>query len=142
MTTLLSRLKEAKTASRELDYALAEMAGYKVEIFRVPEDNPMFKSLRGGLEFMTLLSGEKVGIPPYTSSLDAAVALCEAVLPGYGVEHMMIWPGHPCQLSLVGTHKEPDGKYWHSGEDGRWQVEGATPALALCIAILAAAKDT
>lgn len=71
----------------------------------------------------------------YTTSIDAALTL---VPEGFAVEDMMIWPGHPSRLSITGTHKEKDGQYWHSSEDGRWSGTGSTAPLAICLAALRA----
>ena len=68
-------------------------------------------------------------------------AFLSAVLPlmpeGYAIEKLMIWPGQPSDVMLLGTHFQ-NGEYWHTGKDGRWKAEAATPALALCIAALKA----
>lgn len=94
---LEKKLAEATGPSRELDRAIAEAVGYTVEVILVPPGHPVFKD-GSGLEFKTSGDGIKTGITSWTSSIDAAVALCEAVLPGseyeistiYGESHVSL----------------------------------------------------
>jgi hypothetical protein len=70
----------------------------------------------------------EVGSPNYTASLDAALALAERVLPG-----VMWWLSHQAVIDGV--------KYYHAEVSSETEIEGqsgyaATPALALCAAIL------
>lgn len=69
--------------------------------------------------------------PELTASLDAAIALCERVLPGWSGD---IDIGKPiADNGKVGARLFPPGDGWqnHAGE-------GPTPAIALLIAILTA----
>lgn len=58
----------------------------------------------------------------YTASVDAAIALAERVLPGWGwlVQNC----GHPACILVK--------------DDTSYEVRGTTPAMALCIALLRA----
>lgn len=67
----------------------------------------------------------------YTSSLDAAVALCEQVLPGW---EWTIDRARSCTL-------EPPGYDFRLGK-GLISEDGATPALALCTALVRALMET
>ena len=100
MTDLITRLEEAAEGSRELDRA----------IWRE-------------LEFDS--RGEPTLCPAYTTSLDAALALAERVLPG-------------CLVSLF-LHGNATASV-ECKTSGRVKTEGlaTTPALALCLAILKA----
>ena len=73
----------------------------------------------------------------FNDDMNAALALFEALLPGWAIERMAAWPGSPCRVSLWGTH-ELGGERWHKFEDGRIDAEGPTPARALLLAVLRA----
>lgn len=66
-------------------------------------------------------------VPDYTTSLDAALALAERVLPGHG----------PIDMTVMGSAKVT---IWSNEPCGRDLSDafGHTPALALCIAVLKA----
>jgi len=77
---------------------------------------------------------------PYTSSIDAALTL---VPEGYAVERITYWPKQPSSADIIETRLGHDGQYYHGGSAiegawGSWRADGATPALALCIAALKA----
>lgn len=76
----------------------------------------------------------------FDGSLDAALRLHEALLPGYALERMTMWHGHPAAVHIWGTHEERDGKLWHDSRDGRFEAESTIPARAWLIAILRALK--
>jgi len=63
-----------------------------------------------------------VTVPAYTASVDAAIALAERVLPGWGWLAQNC--GHPAGVLVK--------------DDIAYEGRGATPAIALCIAILRA----
>ena len=69
--------------------------------------------------------------------LDAAMML---VPEGMAIDRLSIWPGQAAGCSLWGT-RNVNGERWHHIDDGRFEGEGETPALALCAAITKA-KDT
>lgn len=75
-------------------------------------------------------------------SLDAALALHEALLPGWALERLTMWPGTngQCTAYLWGTHEE-DGERWHNAKDGRVDANGPTPARAWLLAILRAYRS-
>lgn len=73
----------------------------------------------------------------FSNSLDAAITLCEVLLPEWAIKEMASWPGLPCRVSLWGTHEVGDER-WHKFEDGRVDVEGPTLARALLLAVLRA----
>ena len=78
----------------------------------------------------------------YEGSLDAALALHEALLPGWALERLTKWPGTngQCTAYLWGTH-EDDGERWHNAKDGRVDANGPTPARAWLLAILRAYRS-
>ena len=78
-------------------------------------------------------------IDAYRGSLDAAKALHEAVLPGWAVERVTMWPGRNgmCSAHLWGTH-DKDGERWHNSVDGRAEAKSDNPARAWFIAIIKA----
>jgi len=120
MSDLIERLEKAEAGSVPLDCEVVRQFGY-----HVPE---------GTWQGWHDPDGNHIGLPPkVTTSLDAALALAERVLPGhvfYSIDHMaVINLRNICVAQVSG---EADGC---AGEG-----EAATPALALCIAILRAAK--
>lgn len=112
--TLAARLREAAEGSRELDAAIAVAAGVTPSKMSVAQGLPAF--VGGGF-------GPSVSYdvyPKFTTSLDAITALIEA----RGFYPDLVWDG-PGYMARVNISKIP------------W-VEGATPALALCVALAAA----
>lgn len=78
----------------------------------------------------------------YKGSTDAAIALIEAVLPGWVINCLRLWlneRGKPDAFAeIYGTHEFAGERYWHHPSDGRATGESDTPARALLIAILEA----
>lgn len=113
--SLIERLEAAEVGSRELDaaiwYALIETCGGKPD-----------KDMIGRW-------------PDYTTSLDAALALAERVLPGWHWELDNVG-GSPYAANLT----NPVGRFLICGDTEVYST-APTPALALCIAILKA-KET
>jgi len=72
----------------------------------------------------------------YDGSLDAALALHRAVLPGWAVNSMLVW-GDLCRVELVQAH-EKDGGMWHGSGDLSVEAECHDIARAQLIAILKA----
>ena len=64
--------------------------------------------------------------PPFTASIDAAVALCKQKLPGWH------WTVSDRDLARVSN---PSANQF---EDDRFDALAATPALALCLAVVRA----
>ena len=105
MTDLITRLEEAAQGSRELDVLIQNALR--------PHDNSVWWMAQ----------------PPVTTSLDAALALAERVLPG-------------CLVSLF-LHGNATASV-ECKTAGRVKTEGlaTTPALALCLAILKATRTS
>ena len=135
---LIERLEAAGEGSRELDALLwlrfnrpHYQGGVEALEMRTWYDG------RGHLILETD-AGEEVadtlGISPVTTSLDAALALAERVLPGW------LWQVTTITTAIGGIRKpfavvmNPDD----DNDDIRTFGEATTPALALCIAILKA----
>lgn len=132
--TLIARLEAAEVGSRELDAAIwgalihpetkviSCHAAYAEDgtqvMFTLPPKRKEIATQRGG----TYLHADA-----YTTSLDAALALAERVLPGWA------W--------MVERHKDVTATAWIDEWNAYGEVRsyrGNTPALAMCIAILKA----
>lgn len=125
LASLIERVEKAEAGSRELDAAVwAAANGYE-----------LFEHDGAGWRYRMspddIMRHERTGyISPYTTSLDAALALAERVLPNIGawdVGHAYdAEPSHYARLVLV--------------RDGDPEVFGRapTPALALVLAVLRA----
>lgn len=85
-----------------------------------------FSRVPRGLGMVSL----EVGSPNYTASLDAALALAERVLPGWGFYLRRDGDGSGCGLIPPGMTSVTPG-----------HMQAATPALALCAAILRAQSE-
>lgn len=118
--TLIDRLSKLDRPDREVDAQIyiqfnipAERAG-RIDYANgmvgwYPKDGPYVSA---------------VTVPAYTASVDAAIALAERVLPNWQVNISRFHDGH-AEASVGARHvREPSF--------------GATPAIALCIAILRA----
>jgi hypothetical protein len=120
MTDLIKRLKEAETGSRELDALMWPL-------------HPGFKRMRGTHfhDDDKEKAWRAIAAPAYTTSLDAALALAERVLPGWSwmVRHYAAGQGGRGWTAYV---CKPDTDLVSAGP------VGSSPALALCIAILKA----
>lgn len=118
MGDLIERLEAATVGSRELDEAVTLLA--------FPEMQDWPRGLDGDGGWTSPKDG-RVYAPPYSRSLDSALALAERVLPGW------CW--------LIERHKDGTGSVtldeWSAYAEGS-SVTGETPALALCCAILKA----
>jgi hypothetical protein len=131
MTDLIKRLEEAEAGSRELDALVfrrfggplpKEFAGYGVELTWQADGSA------------TMPVGEmqvRYDPPAYTTSLDAALALAERVLPGVRVvtDSACRETGRPGAGFVFSQHGEKISGVMN---------DGATVALALCAAILRA----
>lgn len=117
MTDLADRIERADGPSRELDAEIAVASGqYRADRHRpgsfFKADQPNHSSL---------------GVPAYTSSLDAAMSL---VPEGWG-EGKILWVGGECYVTLSRSHPE----------NMEAKGEAATPAPALCAAALRAKEQ-
>lgn len=125
LAQLIGRLKAASEGSRPLDWLIAEEIGD--EAFRLK-----------AAAWPPFAPGSKIdkGIPAFTTSLDAIVALIERKLPGWTVArlgqnddktwHAELREGYLTSYDRVATSSYRPGS------------RPATPALALCIAFLRA----
>jgi hypothetical protein len=121
---LIKRLEEAREGSRELDEAIA-LAVYP-EMERRTVADPIT-----GTEQVWYLHGTRVRIEPYTTSVDAALTL---VPEGWRIAEMK---------DGIKSDRGPycNTRLWCPANPGlgyAYPGNGATPALALCIAALKA----
>lgn len=138
LTDLIERL-EKEGGSRELDALVFEQVGKpmpeKFASLDLPSDSWQPANKYGGY-FL-----EGVGIdhplfdvhyqcPSYTQSLDAAIALCERVLPD------PFWGLHTNRVANV-YHADVGTRQPHR----TWLGSADNPATALCIALLRALED-
>ena len=152
MTDLITRLSKLDAPDREVDaeiwlielqsaesdpfggYGLAEDWGYEYE---AEEDGSVIQYARNGQ--VTHKIGRRSS-PAFTASIDAAIALAERVLPGWGWE--IASNTNHIKNCLNPEYGKPIGKHPHwavvANQSSRKFVDGATPAIALCIAILRA----
>jgi hypothetical protein len=137
VSALLVRVKGAKGADREIDYALAQVAlGYAIH------DEPVFDFHTGWtdktIKVMSAFGADERKdwelIPEWTSSLDAAVALVERVRPGCRYVLSGGDSGWSSTLQWVGD----DGKV-HGTRTGDDDYESG--ALALITALLESLSD-
>jgi hypothetical protein len=130
---LLSRLQGLTAPDREVDARIAVAVGdvimrhsdaHGYAFFHAPivkGDRAFLSNCQDG-EADAFESLGRIGVKRYTASLDAAIALCERVLPGYD------W---------VVAHTN-GGLTIHAQVGQNEMVFGETPAIALLIAILTA----
>lgn len=110
LSALIARLEAAEAGSRELDLVVVRAVGEDARL---------------------------LGWPPYTTPLDAALALAERVLPGWAVEVSRINAGTSRCTANIWTPSQREGQLG----SGRVFVDAPTPALALVIATLRAKLD-
>ena len=139
MQELIARLEAAEAGCRELDAEIwASLRPEKIKITGIAQpygDNSgatqvLFTLPPKRTELATQKRGDFQHADPVTTSLDAAIALAERVLPGCGWSVSMD--------DRMGWYQSDIGKdhYLFAGEPSRSLAR--TPALALCIAILKA----
>lgn len=122
--TILDRLRRAETGSRELDAMIAVSLQIMPSNAFQPcasDDPGTFGT--GAYTFWTA--------PEYTTSIDAAVALVERMLPG------ALWRVQKCPTAIINQNI---GAYWATaGMTGEQEAAyGATPALAIVTALFTA----
>ncbi len=129
---LFAKLSKASAADRELDADILEVTGgcahRETEYYCIEDGNDSdsgFTCKRCHKDTY----GQKV--PAFTASIDAAIALLSSVLPGRGYTIQSLGSYD----ATVWEHQPDVG--FVSG-DATYQVPGATPAIALCAAILKA----
>lgn len=121
---LIARL-EKEGGSRELDA--------EIHLALDETGNMEWYVARDGEEMIVSgddIHGRKpVNFPKYTTSLDAAIALCERVLPGWSISIEILQSSATCDVyNLL------------EGQLGR-RVQAKTPEVATCIALLRALED-
>lgn len=146
MKDLIEKLEQAEVGSRELDcllgvlldgfyVAIPRYHGAPIAYGRIDADGARTEPGHGGDQL----------VPRYTTSLDAALALAERVLPGCcvlvgdykGLANHTRWNGK-------GEIRATKGWCSLSPDDAaasNYRVHAHTPALALCAAILRAQSE-
>jgi len=125
---LIQRVESARGPDLDLDFEIMKALGI------VPERSTRFMSTAVWFADDGLASPQAVDIPPYCSSLDAAVSLAKRVLE----------PGDAITIGLNIHHREWSASVNRLDPDGRpysvaWgQSPEAFPALALVLAVLRA----
>ena len=122
---LIERLEAGGEGSRELDAEIAVWSAYRGAVCIVDaREESIFRHQPGWCRDANDIS---ILAPNYTTSLDAALALAERVLP---------------DLTKINVWTYVRGKHHHceieTDEDEFDALNASTPALALCIAILKA----
>ncbi|WP_420478288.1 hypothetical protein [Brevundimonas sp. FT23028] len=122
---LIERLEEAEAGSGQLDDLVLKATGH---IWHMDFGSSWY-SMDGGKTRLYVNSAK------VTTSLDAAIALAERVLPGvmWGFQENRIDPAYPTVRPFSA---------WTRTEDGEIEGEAHSFALALCIAILRAGSDS
>ena len=146
MTDLVERLEGAAAGSRELDGAIHRLlfpedlimtdVGSVGPVMRPCKREPLSDAPHLG----DLLIAEMIGVSGYSTSIDAAVALAERVLPGWFTGVQPWFHTDPDRVMFRSYLIRPDWKRWNP-VDEEWfdQVHGrsaATPSLALCAAVV------
>lgn len=121
-TDILDRLKKAEVGSKWLNGLVCKRLG-------IMEEGARWEALTGQWIGTNVMGRDYTVRPePATTSLDAVEALCERFFPGW-VWHVKSGPSSKCAwLYPVGAQTAP-------------KFEAATPAIALCIAMLCASKE-
>jgi len=127
---LIARMEALTEPSREVDAEImaacfdwAKNEPQYLAYYCVGDEDPIYFHAPIGSPY------QKNPPPKLTASLDAAVALAERVLPG-------------CNATI--DILPPSATIWdedHGASDACYQVKGATPSIALCIAVLKALKE-
>lgn len=136
ISSLIKRLEEAESGSRELDADIYEAIGYEVK--RHSKRVSGAYTTRTTKAFCYLDGGRWLAMDHLSTSLDAAVALAGRLLPGWRIENLCEWDHAvlrergPWMCDLVER-----GKDCTSGKSAKC-AHAPTPALALCLATLRA----
>lgn len=122
LPALLERLRATKEADRELDRAIYVALYREPEFMTLPggqrSKNPLYRWPPESLLAMSIC-------PEFSRSLDAALSLVEAKLPGW--------------TPVVTCGRDPHARLDPPDQAGPSAAElGVTPALALCAALVAA----
>ncbi len=131
LSALIARLEAAEVGSRELDAEIALATAQDGAVSIVDPEVAGIFSPRPG--WLLDANGSSISASPFTTSLDAALALAERVLGGWAWQ-VDRW-GAMSRITL----NECDNDGWHRSTHRRIEVAiERPPALALCIAILRA----
>ncbi len=137
MTALIQSLEAAEGGSRELDKELAETFG-------LVRRGGWFSD---GIFYAPCIRGDGNTCPPLprlTTSLDAALALAERVMPSSPEPADVPWDQWCIELTMSPVWRREQRLTWDCtignglGFGGAVALSASTPALALCIAILRA----
>ncbi|WP_155956633.1 hypothetical protein [Rhizobium sp. CF080] len=112
--TIIDNLVKANGPDRKLDFAIASLVGYERK--NVSTDGLGEQGAR--IVYVRPPSDEPVKVPDFTRSIDAAYALAQVIVPLH--VGAFTWRGNIIRAKI---------------NDGP-ACDGATPALALCIAAL------
>lgn len=128
ITSLIEKLEGAEVGSRELDADVALQVGWTVH----PGDN-------------WIGPHAEIAVPDYTTSLDAALALAERVLPGWHIGVQPWFHTDPDRVMSRAYLIRPDWKRWNpTGDEWCDQHHGKschTAALAVVSALLRAQSE-
>ena len=136
LSALIARLEAAEAGSRELDAEIwAALRSEKIKITGIAQpygDNSgatqvLFTLPPKRTESATQKRGDFQHAEPATTSIDAALALAERMLPGWRKFVEVVGDGRGSACVFL-AHEAIDRPWFHA----------PTPALALCIAILRA----
>lgn len=133
LSALIARLEAAEAGSRELDALVWKALNPRGEIAIKGAGRPGLVNWRCRIPGATI-ANSWTNPGRYTTSLDAALALAERVLPGwyFGVQqNRYVSPDMPDNWSAYLSAPR-------ALDQGDIEGEAPTPALALCIAILRA----
>lgn len=134
---LIERVKAATGADARLDVDLATLSGWKWNV------------MEGALGYWTDPDGDQRGIPNYTASIDAAIALVERVLPNFrwGVSGHSLKDGVYADGPHKGKPKYAAGFRAHVTKHSPLRpmstiADAKTAPLAILAALLHALKET
>ena len=129
---LIERVEKLTGPDREVDCEIAWATGWDIEATNYSGTwRRAFPSWRGVGE-RTHRAADNWGVPPFTASLDAAVALVERVLPAWSWECRASGTGDKGQATVWNPIKAPG----HNDEQLAYNCP--SPAIALVLATLRA----
>ncbi|MCO7726424.1 hypothetical protein NJB93_07430 [Brucella intermedia] len=134
MTDLITRLSKLDAPDREVDAEIAVLFSGDPDAYVVrPNEGAMFSHKPG---WFATGDNKSHKSPEYTTSVDAAIALAERVLPGWTFEHI----GQD-YIRASGLDNDVMPMGWTVEiSDGSQTIQGQAPTLplAICIALLRA----
>lgn len=145
LSSLIARLEKEKGPNREIDRDIALTVDGFVYEKRGEDAKPWFyhSTIGGRRQLISLYSSER--LPAYTSSIDAAVALVQRVLPGWG-GLLSLGSGNSIHVADLWSERrgnqssEDEEEYpLPPGEDA--QAEHASLPMAICLATLRALQQ-